>query len=85
MTTDDFCFYLQKRLIQTNQTGGQWYCDTPLPLVFPGYTIYVQLACSLKDVIFVYNGVTTLYLHKHCAVNQMHVSLSNQLYPSLVI
>jgi hypothetical protein len=28
MTTDNFCFYLQNRLIQTNQTGGQWYSDT---------------------------------------------------------
>ncbi len=28
MTTDDFCFYLQNRLIQTSQTGGQWYSDT---------------------------------------------------------
>jgi hypothetical protein len=24
MTTDNFCFYLQNRLIQTSQTGGQW-------------------------------------------------------------
>ncbi len=28
MTTDNFCFYLQNRLIQTGQTGGQWYSDT---------------------------------------------------------
>jgi hypothetical protein len=28
MTTDNFCFYLQNRLIQTIQTGGQWYSDT---------------------------------------------------------
>jgi len=28
MTTDNVCFYLQNRLIQTNQTGGQWYSDT---------------------------------------------------------
>jgi len=35
MTTDNFCFYLQYRLSQTSQTGGQWYSDTP-PLVFPG-------------------------------------------------
>ncbi len=34
MTTDNFCFYLQNRLIQTSQTGGQWYSDTS-PLVFP--------------------------------------------------
>jgi hypothetical protein len=30
MTTDNFCFYLQNRLMQTTQTGGQWYSDTPL-------------------------------------------------------
>ncbi len=28
MTTDNFCFYLQNRLIQTSQTEGQWYSDT---------------------------------------------------------
>jgi hypothetical protein len=28
MTMDNFYFYLQNRLIQTNQTGGQWYNDT---------------------------------------------------------
>jgi hypothetical protein len=28
MTTDNFCFYFQNRLIQTSQTGGQWYIDT---------------------------------------------------------
>ncbi len=33
MTTDNFCFYLQNRLIQTSQTGGQWYSP---PLEFPG-------------------------------------------------
>jgi len=28
MTTDNFCFYLQNRLFQTSQTGGQRYSDT---------------------------------------------------------
>ncbi len=28
MTTDNFCFYLRNRLIQTCQTGGQQYSDT---------------------------------------------------------
>ncbi len=28
MTTDKFCFYLQNKLIQTGQTGGQQYGDT---------------------------------------------------------
>jgi hypothetical protein len=38
MATDNFCFYSQNRLIQTSQTGGQWYSDTS-PLVFPALTI----------------------------------------------
>jgi hypothetical protein len=36
MTTDNFYFYLQNRLILTSQTGGH-------PLVFPG--IAIALAC----------------------------------------
>ena len=28
MTTDNFCFYLQNRLIQTSQARGQQYIDT---------------------------------------------------------
>ena len=28
MTTDNLCFYLQDRLIQSGQTGGQQYSDT---------------------------------------------------------
>ncbi len=28
VTTDNFCFYFQNRLIQACQTGGQWYSDT---------------------------------------------------------
>ena len=36
MTTDDIHSYLQNRVIQTVQTGGQLYSDTS-PLVFPEY------------------------------------------------
>jgi len=28
MTTDNFCFYLKNRLIQTTPTGGQRYSDS---------------------------------------------------------
>jgi hypothetical protein len=38
MTTDNFCFYLQNRLIQTSQTGGQWYSDT-FPFSIPCFDI----------------------------------------------
>jgi hypothetical protein len=47
MITDNFCFYLPNRLIQTGQTGGQWYSDTS-PLVFPAETI--RLARKGKEV-----------------------------------
>ncbi len=30
MTSDNFCFCLQNRLIQMSQTGGQQYIDTSL-------------------------------------------------------
>jgi hypothetical protein len=30
MTADNFCSYLQNRLIQTSQTGDQQYSDTSL-------------------------------------------------------
>jgi len=39
MTTDNYCFYLEKRLIQTSQTGGQQYSDTS-PYSIPWYLEY---------------------------------------------
>ena len=38
MTTNNFCFYLQNRLIQTSQTGGEQYSDTS-PLSIPWFVI----------------------------------------------
>jgi hypothetical protein len=37
MTTDNYGFYLQNGLIQTSQTGGQWYSDTS-PFSIPWLT-----------------------------------------------
>jgi hypothetical protein len=34
MPSDNFCFYLQNRLIQTSQTGGQWHRYTS-PSIIP--------------------------------------------------
>jgi len=43
MTTDNFCFYLESRLIQTCQTGGQQYSDTsPFSIPCLGYRVYIQ-------------------------------------------
>ncbi len=36
MTADNFCFYLQNRLIQTSQAGGLQYSDTP-PFSIPWF------------------------------------------------
>ncbi len=43
MTTDNFCFYLQNRLIQTSQTGGHQYSDTsPFSIPWLPYPLSVQ-------------------------------------------
>ncbi len=40
MTTEIFFFYLQNRVIQTSQTGGQWYSDTfPLSIPWSGVRV----------------------------------------------
>ncbi len=31
-SADNFCFYLQNRLVQASQAGGQWYNNTFFPL-----------------------------------------------------
>ncbi len=41
MTPDNSCFYLQNRLIQTSQTGGQWYSGTS-PFSIPWQNIRVE-------------------------------------------
>jgi len=49
MTTNNFCFYLQNRPIQTGQTGGQRYSDTS-PFSIP----WLNQSSSLGTVL----GVT---------------------------
>jgi len=44
MTTDNFCFYLQNRLIRTGQTGGQLYIDTS-PFSVPCYYYHYEMFC----------------------------------------
>ncbi len=41
MTTEIFCFYLQNRLIQTSQTGGQQYSDTS-PFSIPCSKVFIH-------------------------------------------
>jgi hypothetical protein len=52
MTIDNFCFYLEKRLIQTSQTGGQWYSDTSpfsIPCVILSFALYTFFVCSIAN------------------------------------
>ncbi len=52
MTTDNFCFYLQNRLIQTNQTGGQWYSDTTITNATRNYYKQASLeACTHCEIL----------------------------------
>ena len=52
MTTDNFCFYLQNRLIQTSQTGGEWYSDTsPFSITYLQFRLF-QLKASLNVLGF---------------------------------
>jgi len=45
MTTDNFCFYLLNRLIQTSQTGGQQYSDTsPFSIPYRGQRLHRSLS-----------------------------------------
>jgi hypothetical protein len=47
MTTDNFCLYLQNRLKQSSQTGGQWYSDTS-PFSILCLQPYLQILGSLR-------------------------------------
>jgi hypothetical protein len=61
MATDNFCFYLQNRLYQTSQKGGQRYSDTSpfsIPCIYPS----IRLSIYLSIYPFTY-----LYA-KHCTV-----------------
>jgi hypothetical protein len=51
MTTDNFCFHLQNRLIQTSQTGGQRYSDTS-PLSIPWFNFLPNVAACPKKIVF---------------------------------
>jgi len=50
MTTENFCFYLQNRLIQTSQTGGQLYSDTS-PFSIPCCGRSQSHSSSRRDIV----------------------------------
>jgi hypothetical protein len=53
MTSDNFCFYLPNRLIQTSQTGGQWYSDTsPFSISCCKYYAKVEESFNKRTSLF---------------------------------
>jgi hypothetical protein len=52
MTTDNICFHLQNRLIQTSETGGQWYNDTsPFSIPWAMLLLSPSSQCFLKTSV----------------------------------
>jgi hypothetical protein len=49
MTTDNFCFYLQNKLIQTSQTEEVSSTGILPPLVFPGLLLVEVTAINNKE------------------------------------
>jgi hypothetical protein len=54
--TDNFCFYLQNRQIQTSQTGGQWYSDTS-PFGIPWWNRETRALAGLSRLLFFCSGL----------------------------
>ncbi len=58
MTTGNFYFYLQNRLIQTSQTGGQRYSDTSplsIPCIGP-CDLKLEVEVTGSTNVLAYNG-----------------------------
>jgi hypothetical protein len=64
MATQNCYFHLQNRLIQTSQTGGQWYSDTS-PFNIPCYVIFNIVSLDLLRNFKVVK-IICLFLTKYC-------------------
>jgi hypothetical protein len=51
MAADNFCIYLQNRLIQTSQAGGQWFSDTHFSIPWIGYLFIYLLLVQFFTVV----------------------------------
>jgi len=72
MTTDNFCFYLQNRPIQTGQTGGQWYNYTsPFSIPWIGSNQSIRTGAKLRALLFEIRKNTNFVfvgVHRYVAV-----------------
>jgi hypothetical protein len=92
MMTDNFCFYLQNRLIQTSQIGGQWYRDIS-PVSIPCHNIFDCFAechslqtllknAILLNVILLYGILVMAFLLNIILVN---VILLNSILLNVIL
>jgi len=81
MTTDNFCFYLQNRLIQTSKTGGQWYSNTS-PFSIPWLKYSNVTASQLKPPSCAINGFTAVINTVHMAARLLVIV--SHFHPGLI-
>jgi hypothetical protein len=83
MAADNFCFYLQNRLIQTSQTGGQWHSDTSpfnIPCSKPVLNSSKSLNSTLSKfrAIGFFNEVGTLEFSSILIYSELQTGLYTQ-------
>jgi hypothetical protein len=81
MTTDNFGFYLQNGLIQTSQTGGQWYSDTSpfsIPCISGTLDANVDTNICVKLFSGIFKKLNSAALLKHHLILDLSSLLLNQ-------
>ncbi len=79
MTTDNFCFRLQNRLIQTSQTGGQQYSDTS-PFSIPCSNPWTS---DDEPSVLPLSSNQTLFFHRYREMNGIIGNKRNSLLKCL--
>ncbi len=83
MTTDDFCFYLQNRLIQTSQAGGQWYSDTsPFSILWLKTTVLAPSPISFRDTLI---STTKQHFWCHFTLTSLYLLKTFRVWKSLTL
>jgi hypothetical protein len=81
VATDNFCLYLQNRLIPTGQTGGQRYSDTsPFSItsgLYPGNSKGGEYHCTV-DLLFDWFGISCVATDNFCLYLQNRLIQTGQ-------
>jgi hypothetical protein len=82
MTTDNCCFYLKNRLIQTSQTGGQRHSDTSL-FSIPWLVLHIFALAGVRawDLLVYFNlfSITLLLSYSISPVRALHYAKLERL------